>query len=126
LSERPEAGGSDDRANVMAKTNAALIHDCSQAARAFGPSRHRLLISKVLMATAHFGMVALLLDLCLLQLGFDTRIIGLTYGVGEILGAVAALPAGKATVLNWPHEFNDTAVAAFGPYLSAAGSFDCC
>jgi MFS family permease len=44
--------------------------------------------------TVFFGLVAVLQNLFLLRLGFEARFIGLLLGVGQIVWAAAALPAG--------------------------------
>jgi MFS family permease len=65
-----------------------------QTVRAFSPSLRRFLISVAMTATVSFGIVAVLQNLFLLRLGFDARFIGLVLGVGQIVWAAAALPAG--------------------------------
>jgi len=62
--------------------------------RAFSPSLRHFLLATALGATAVFGIVAVLQNLFLLRLGFDARFIGLLLGVGQMVWAAAALPAG--------------------------------
>ncbi|MFC1960591.1 MFS transporter [Chloroflexota bacterium] len=79
MSEQPKAG---------------LIQEYWQSVRAFSPSMRRFLLSTVMIFMAFFGILAVLLNLYLLRLGFDARFIGLMLGVGQIVWALAALPAG--------------------------------
>jgi MFS family permease len=65
-----------------------------QMLRLFSPSLRRLLLSIAMTTTVSFGLVAVLQNLFLLRLGFDARFIGLMLGVGQIVWAVTALPAG--------------------------------
>jgi MFS family permease len=70
------------------------MHEYLQAIRAFSPSLRRFLISSALTTTVAFGLAAVLQNLYLLRLGFDARFIGLVLGIGQIVWATTALPAG--------------------------------
>jgi MFS family permease len=65
-----------------------------QTLRAFGPSLRRFLLTTLLMTMVPFGIMAVLFNLYLLRLGFDARYIGLLAGLGQLVWAAAALPAG--------------------------------
>jgi MFS family permease len=65
-----------------------------QTLRLFSPSLRRFLLAVVLMGMVPFGVMAVLFNLYLLRLGFDARYIGLLAGMGQIVWAAAALPAG--------------------------------
>jgi MFS family permease len=65
-----------------------------QALRAFGPSLRRFLLTTLCMTMVPFGIMAVLFNLYLLRLGFDARYIGLLAGLGQLVWAAAALPAG--------------------------------
>jgi MFS family permease len=62
--------------------------------RAFSPSLRRFLLSVALVGTVVAGIMAVLFNLYLLRLGFDAAYIGLLAGLGQIVWAAAALPAG--------------------------------
>jgi len=65
-----------------------------QTVRSFSPSLRRFYVANALVTTVAFGMMAVLLNLYLLRLGFDARYIGLLAGLGQLVWAAAALPAG--------------------------------
>src|SRR4030095_4934685 len=65
-----------------------------QVLRSLNPSLRRFLIASALVTTVAFGIEAVLLNLYLLRLGFDAKFIGLLWGVGQLVWASAALPAG--------------------------------
>ena len=52
------------------------------------------LLAWALVAFAYFGIQGVLLNLYLLRLGFDTQFIGSLIASGQIVWALAALPAG--------------------------------
>lgn len=70
------------------------MHEYWQALRAFSPSLRRFYLSSALTMTVAFGLAAVLQNLYLLRLGFDARFIGLVLGIGQLVWAAAALPAG--------------------------------
>ncbi len=65
--------------------------------RAFSPSLRRFLLSSAMTTTVVFGLSAVLQNLYLLRLGFDARFIGLVLGVGQLVWAAAAFPAGMVS-----------------------------
>src|SRR5262245_25824865 len=65
-----------------------------QTIRSFSPSLQRLLIAMATFMTVDFGILAVLQNLFLLRLGFEARFIGLLWGLGTLVWAIAALPAG--------------------------------
>src|SRR5262245_27554436 len=65
-----------------------------QTLRLFSPSLRRFLLAFGLVTTVDFGILAVLFNLYLLRLGFDAREIGLLFGLGQVVWAAAALPAG--------------------------------
>jgi MFS family permease len=65
-----------------------------QSIRSFSPSLQRFLISIAMESTVFFGILAVLQNLFLLRLGFDAKFIGLVLGLGQLVLAIAALPAG--------------------------------
>lgn len=60
----------------------------------FSPSLRRYLLALGLVTTVDFGILAVLFNLYLLRLGFDAREVGLLAGLGQVVWAAAALPAG--------------------------------
>jgi len=84
----------ENQANMSDQTKSGLVSEYWQAMRAFSPSLRRFLIAAALGTTTFFGIVAVLQNLFLLRLGFDARFIGLLLGVGQMVWAAAALPAG--------------------------------
>lgn len=62
--------------------------------RLFSPSLRRFLMAMTLELTVFFGILAVLQNLFLLRLGFDTKFIGLILGLGQLVWAITALPAG--------------------------------
>jgi hypothetical protein len=68
-----------------------------QALRGFSPSMRRLLLAMSLVPLATFGLVPVLQNLYLLRLGYDAQFIGLLVGLGQVVWAAAALPAGMAS-----------------------------
>ncbi|HEU5102287.1 MAG TPA: MFS transporter [Roseiflexaceae bacterium] len=69
-----------------------------QALRAFSPSLRRFLISFPINVIVPFGIIAVLMNLYLLRLGFDVRFIGLMVAVGQLVWAAAAIPAGMFSI----------------------------
>jgi hypothetical protein len=65
-----------------------------QTIRSFSPSLRRFLIAMAMLLTVFFGIVAVLQNLFLLRLGFDAKFIGLVLGLGQLVWAIAAIPAG--------------------------------
>lgn len=65
-----------------------------QSMRSFSPSLRRLLIASALTTSVFFGVLAVLQNLFLLRLGYDARFIGFALGIGQLVWAAAALPAG--------------------------------
>lgn len=65
-----------------------------QAWRAFSPSLRRVLFAWGIVTLVLFGLLGVLLNLYLVRLGFDARFIGLRAGLGQVVWALAALPAG--------------------------------
>lgn len=71
-----------------------LIQEYWQAIQSFSPSLRRLLLSIPLTFITAFGLQPVLQNLYLLRLGFDVQFIGLLAGIGQIIWAAAAIPAG--------------------------------
>jgi MFS family permease len=69
-----------------------------QALRAFSPSLRRFLIGFPINVIVPFGIIAVLMNLYLLRLGFDVRFIGLMIGAGQLVWAAAAIPAGMFSI----------------------------
>jgi MFS family permease len=63
--------------------------------RAFSPSFRRMLLAAFSLLCVWSGLVAVLYNLYLLRLGFDTSTIGLLGGFGALVWGLAALPAGS-------------------------------
>jgi MFS family permease len=76
------------------QTKPGLIQEYRLAMATFSPSLRRFLMAMALGFVAGFGLVGVLQNLYLLRLGFDVQFIGLLLGLGQIVWAVAALPAG--------------------------------
>ncbi len=70
------------------------MHEYMLALRAFSPSLRRLLLGNALITAVAFGLSAVLFNLYLLRLGLDAGFIGLVQGLGQLVWAAAALPAG--------------------------------
>ena len=70
------------------------MSDYLQAIRLFSPKLRLFFLSMGVMAMVPFGIIAVLFNLYLLRLGFDARYIGLLAGLGQLVWAAAALPAG--------------------------------
>lgn len=70
------------------------MHEYWQAMRTFSPSLRRFYLSNALILTVAFGLAAVLQNLYIVRLGFDARFIGLVLGIGQLVWAAAALPAG--------------------------------
>ncbi|MFN8466026.1 MAG: MFS transporter [Caldilineaceae bacterium] len=62
--------------------------------RLFSPKLRLFLLGMGVMAMVPFGIIAVLFNLYLLRLGFDARYIGLLAGLGQLVWAASALPAG--------------------------------
>jgi hypothetical protein len=88
------ASHSDNQLNHDDQTTSGVIHDYWQAIRAFSPSLRRFLLAMALVFMAAFGLMPVLQNLFLLRLGFDVQFIGLMAGLGQVVWAAAALPAG--------------------------------
>ena len=61
--------------------------------RAFSPDMRRLLLAAAIVFVVWLGLLAVLYNLYLLRLGFDTRTVGLLAGLGALVWGLAALPA---------------------------------
>ncbi len=70
------------------------MHEYLLAVRAFSPSLRRLLLANALITAVVFGVSAVLFNLYLLRLGLDVGLIGLVLGIGQVVWAATALPAG--------------------------------
>ncbi len=70
------------------------MSDYLQTLRLFSPKLRLFLLAMGVMAMVPFGIIAVLFNLYLLRLGFDARYIGLLAGLGQLVWAAAALPAG--------------------------------
>jgi MFS family permease len=68
-----------------------------QVLRSFSPNLQRFLIASAVVTTVVFGIQAVLQNLFLLRLGFDAKFIGLVLGLGQLVWAIAALPAGRVS-----------------------------
>lgn len=64
-----------------------------QRVRAFSPDMRRLLLAAAIVFVVWLGLLAVLYNLYLLRLGFDTRTVGLLAGLGALVWGLAALPA---------------------------------
>ena len=64
--------------------------------RAFSPDMRRLLLAAAIVFVVWLGLLAVLYNLYLLRLGFDTRTVGLLAGLGALVWGLAALPAAVA------------------------------
>jgi MFS family permease len=73
------------------------MSDYLQTIRLFSPKLRLFLLGMGVMAMVPFGIIAVLFNLYLLRLGFDARYIGLLAGLGQLVWAAAALPAGLLT-----------------------------
>src|SRR4029453_14908963 len=62
--------------------------------QAFNGSIRRYLIVWALLSFSYFGIQGVLLNLYLLRLGFDAPFIGMLTASGQLIWALAALPAG--------------------------------
>ena len=67
-----------------------------QRVRAFSPDMRRLLLAAAIVFVVWLGLLAVLYNLYLLRLGFDTRTVGLLAGLGALVWGLAALPAAVA------------------------------
>lgn len=81
--------------NPPAKTG--WIREYRQALRTFSPSMRRYLLAMALVTLTSFGLVPVLQNLYLLRLGFDVQFIGLLVGLGQVVWAATALPAGMVS-----------------------------
>lgn len=70
------------------------MHEYWRTLRLFSPSLRRFLFSSALVTLVAFGLAAVLQNLYMLRLGFDAGFIGLVLGVGQLVWAATALPAG--------------------------------
>ncbi len=61
--------------------------------RAFSSDLWRVLLAAAIVFIVWLGLLAVLYNLYLLRLGFDTRTVGLLAGLGALVWGVAALPA---------------------------------
>ncbi len=61
--------------------------------RAFTPDMRRVLLAAAVVFVVWLGLLAVLYNLYLLRLGFDTRTVGLLAGLGALVWGLAALPA---------------------------------
>lgn len=89
MASNPNPPGQD---SGPAKTG--LIPEYWQAIRSFPPSLRRLLLAIPLIFITAFGLQPVLQNLYLLRLGFDVQFIGLLAGIGQVVWAGAAIPAG--------------------------------
>jgi hypothetical protein len=80
--------------HVNEQMDTGPIQKYRQALRAFSPSLRRLLLTMALIYITGFGLIPVLQNLYLLRLGFDVQFIGLLVGLGQVVWAAAALPAG--------------------------------
>src|SRR5205823_12459305 len=62
--------------------------------RPFNRSVHLWLLAFALVGFTYFGAQAVLFNLYLFRLGFEPQFIGVLVGSGQVLFALAALPAG--------------------------------
>ncbi|MBW7884740.1 MAG: MFS transporter [Caldilineaceae bacterium] len=89
---------SDKQANVTEHVNDEMemgpIQKYRQAMGAFSPSLRRLLLTMALIYIPGLGLIPVLQNLYRLRLGFDVQFIGLLVGLGQVVWAAAALPAG--------------------------------
>jgi MFS family permease len=69
-----------------------------QALRAFSPSLRRFLIAFPITVVVPFGIIAVLMNLYLLRLGFDVRFIGFLSALGQLVWAATAIPAGLLSI----------------------------
>jgi MFS family permease len=69
-----------------------------QALRVFSPSLRRFLISFPIAVIVPFGLIAVLMNLFLLRLGFDVRFIGFLSALGQLVWAASAIPAGMLSI----------------------------
>lgn len=88
------SSNSNDESHAHEHTKAGVLREYGQAMRTFGPSFRRLLIAMALILVTAFGLLPVLQNLYLLRLGFDVQFIGLLAGLGQVVWATAALPAG--------------------------------
>jgi MFS family permease len=88
------ASHSDNQLNQDDQTKSGVIREYWQAMRAFSPSLRRFLLAMALILMTGFGLIPVLQNLYLLRLGFDVQFIGLLAGLGQVVWAAAALPAG--------------------------------
>jgi MFS family permease len=88
--------------------------DYLQILRSFSPSLRRFLLASSLATTVYFGIMAVLFNLYLLRLGFDARYIGLLAGLGQVVWAAAALPAGMLSSRIGLRNSIQLALAIFG------------
>lgn len=88
------SSSSDDESQPHAHTKTGVLQEYWQAMRTFSPSLRRLLIAMALLLVTAFGLLPVLQNLYLLRLGFDVQFIGLLAGLGQVVWATAALPAG--------------------------------
>lgn len=84
----------ENQTNLNDQMKTGLIQEYGQAMRAFSPSLRRFLLAMALMFITGFGLMPVLQNLYLLRLGFDVQFIGLLAGLGQVVWAAAALPAG--------------------------------
>ncbi len=71
-----------------------LLRDYLNTLREFSPNLRRFLLFITLTFMTGLGLVAVLQNLYLLRLGFDVQFLGLLVGIGQIVWAAGALPAG--------------------------------
>lgn len=77
------------------QTKSGVIREYWLGVRSFSPSLWRLLLAQSLIGMIGFGLMPVLQNLFLLRLGFDVQFIGLLAGIGQVVWAAAALPAGR-------------------------------
>src|SRR5437870_10570516 len=70
------------------------MHSIWFIVRGFNSSVRLWLLTWALAAFGYFGLQGVLLNLYLLRLGFGPEFIGLLLGSGQLMWAIAAIPAG--------------------------------
>lgn len=86
---------SDSQLNPDDHSKAGVIREYWLGVRAFSPSLRRLLLAQSLIGMVGIGLMPVLQNLFLVRLGFDVQFIGLLAGIGQVVWAAAALPAGR-------------------------------
>lgn len=94
------------------------MSDYLQTLRLFSPKLRLFLLSMGVMAMVPFGIIAVLFNLYLLRLGFDARYIGLLAGLGQLVWAAAALPAGLLSLRIGLRNSMEAGIFVFGTALA--------